>query len=168
MSTLEAAVKANITATRLETKVQRSFFVKKLERHMADKGIKIPRKVFTVMDTPFSEFNPTYREFYENRIKGQALFHVFSDMLIKIYEDLNAEKAGWEDAVEYLEDSPMKLCAIYALRRIDELEQMREDNYVDMVEEFNYLSAEETAPVKRKFNVKPYSGKDKSRWWKKT
>ena len=168
MSTMEAAVKANIVTARTDTKAKKSFFVKKLERHMADKGIKIPRRVFSVMDTPFNEFNPTYKEFYENRIKGQALFHLFSDMLMQIYEELSANKTGWEDAVEYLEDSPMKLCAIFALRRIDELEQMRDDNYVDMVEEFNYLSTAEAAPVKTKYNVKPYSGKDKSRWWKRT
>ena len=167
MSTLEATVETNMTATRTDIKTRKSFFVKKLERHMADNGIKIPRKVFSVMDTPFSEFNPTYREFYENRIKGQALFHLFSDMLINIYEEVNADKTGWEDAVEYLADSPMKLCAIYALRRIDELEQMREDNYVDMVEEFKYLTPTDSPPAKRKFNVKPYSGKDKNRWWKK-
>lgn len=168
MSTLEAVVKAGVPTNRTDIGVQKSFFVKKLERHMADKGIKIPRKVFSVMDTPFREFDPTFKEFYEKRIKGQALFHIFSDMLIQVYEDLQADKAGWEEAAEFLYDTPMKLCAIYALRRIDELEQIREDSYVDMVEEFNNLSAAEVAPVRRKYNVRPYSGKDKKRWWRKS
>ncbi len=77
---------------------------------------------------------------YEQKIKGQALFHIFSDMLVEIYQKLDADKAGWETAANYLEDTPMRICALQALKRIDELEEMPESDYLYMVEQFNGLS----------------------------
>lgn len=52
----------------------RSFFVKRLEQHLRDKGIAIPDLIFSLFDTPFSEFTPEYVKMYEERVKGQALF----------------------------------------------------------------------------------------------
>jgi len=32
---------------------------------------------------------------YEKKIKGQALFQIFADMLVEVYQQLDADKAGW-------------------------------------------------------------------------
>jgi len=163
METLEQAIK------NCERSVgsQRSFFVKRLEQHLFEKGITIPERIFTLFDTPFEDFTPEYSEMYEKKIKGQALFHIFSDMLVEIYERLEADKAGWETAANFLQDTPMRMCAMHALRRIDELEAMSESDHLYMVEQFNGLSTMQVTPKDRKFGVRPYSGASKSRWWKR-
>jgi hypothetical protein len=145
----------------------RSFFVKRLEQHFNDKGIKIPEGIFSLFDTPFSKFTPEYAKMYEQKIKGQALFHIFSDMLVEIYQKMDADKAGWEAAANYLEDTPMRICALKALKRIDELEEMPDSDYLYMVEQFNGLSEANVTPREQKFGVRPYAGAGKSHWWKK-
>ncbi len=145
----------------------KSFFVKRLEQHMADKGINIPDRIFALFDTPFGEFTPEYVEMYEQKIKGQALFHIFSDMLVEIYQGLEADKTGWESAANFLKDTPMKLCALQALQRIDQLEAMPENDYLYMAEQFSGLSSSAITPKDQKFGVRPYSGGGKNRWWKR-
>ena len=137
----------------------KSFFVKRLEQHLMEKGISIPERIFTLFDTPFDCFTPEYVAMYEQKIKGQALFYLFSDMLVEIYEHLDADKTGWEAAANFLEDTPMKVCALHALERIAELDAMPEEEYLRMVEEFNGLSAMRITPKDQKFYVRPY-GKD--------
>ena len=76
----------------------KSFFAKRLEQHLSEKGVSIPDRVFALLDTPFKDFTPEYVMMYEQKIKGQALFFLFSDMLVEIYEHLDADKTGWEAA----------------------------------------------------------------------
>jgi hypothetical protein len=163
LETLEEAVK-NCEKSTVKC---RSFFGKRLEQHMNEKGIAIPERIFSLFDTPFSAFTPEYVKMYEQKIKGQALFHIFSDMLVEIYQELDADKAGWETAANYLEDTPMRICALLALKRIDQLEEMPENDYLYMVEQFNGLSAEGITPQDQKFGVRPYAGMGKNHWWKK-
>ncbi|RJP27153.1 MAG: hypothetical protein C4536_14195 [Actinobacteria bacterium] len=145
----------------------KSFFVKRLEQHLAEKGITIPGRIFSLFDTPFDNFTPEYVSMYEQKIKGQALFHIFSDMLVEIYQRLDADKIGWESAANFLQDTPMKVCALQALKRIDQLEAMPENDYLYMVEQFSGLAASAITPKDQKFGVRPYSGNGKNRWWKK-
>ena len=145
----------------------KSFFVKRLEQHLSEKGVSIPDRVFALLDTPFKDFTPEYVMMYEQKIKGQALFHIFSDMLVEIYEHLEADKTGWEAAANFLKDTPMKVCALQALERIDQLEAMPENDYLYMVEQFNSLSSADITPKDQKFGVRPYTGGGKSRWWKR-
>ncbi|MEW6554439.1 MAG: hypothetical protein AB1384_09155 [Actinomycetota bacterium] len=163
METLEQSVK------KCEKSVSkcRSFFVKRLEQHFIDKGIKIPEGIFTLFDTPFSQFTPEYKAMYEQKIKGQALFHIFSDMLVEIYQELDADKSGWEAAANYLEDTPMRICALLAMKRIDELEELPDSDYLYMVEQFNSLSEARITPREQKFGVRPYTGAGRSHWWKR-
>jgi len=143
----------------------RSFFVKKLEQHLAEKGIKIPEIIFDLFDTPFNKFTPQYARVYEEKVKGQALFHIFSDMLIEIYEKLQADRVGWEAAANYLLDTPMKICALHALARIQQLEEMTvELDYQDLVDEFSGASTIRVTPREKKLNVKPYRDYGRSRW----
>ena len=163
METIEEAVK------KCERKVgkYKSFFVKRLEQHLVEKGISLPDRIFTLFDTPFEDFTPEYVAMYEQKIKGQALFHIFSDMLVEIYQHLDADKIGWEAAANFLLDTPMKICALNALKRIDQLEAMPENDYLYMVEQFSGVSSMQVTPKGQKFGVRPYSGAGKNRWWKK-
>ena len=145
----------------------RSFFAKRLEQHLTDKAIAVPERILHLMDTPFSEFTPEYVNMYEQKIKGQALFYIFSDMLVEIYQQLDADKAGWEAAANYLEDTPMRICALSALKKIDQLEEMPESDYLFMVEQLSGTSGPGITPKEQKFGVRPYAGTGKSRWWKK-
>ena len=135
----------------------KSFFVKRLEQHLLEKGINVPERIFSLFDTPFESFTPEYATLYEQRIKGQALFYVFSDMLVDIYEQLEADKTGWEAAANFLEDTPMKVCALHALARIDELESMPAEDYMFMVEQFSGVSSMRITPKDQKFYVRRYS-----------
>lgn len=164
MTTMQATVKDTLGG--VAPPGQRSFFSRKLERHLLEKGVRIPNRIFAVMDTPFCDFTPGCMDFYERKIKGQALFHIFSDMLIEIYENISADRLGWEDAAEFMEDTPMKVCALYTLEKIEEMDKLRERDYLYMVEEFSGLGVGTDEPPRRKFNVKPYTGKDKGRWKK--
>lgn len=163
METLEEAVKKCEKAT----VKSRSFFSKKLEQHLKEKGIAIPERIFLLFDTPFSAFTPEYAKMYEEKVKGQALFHIFSDMLVEIYQVLDADKTGWEAAANYLEDTPMRICALQALKRIDQLEEMPDDDYLYMVEQLSGVSIDGITPREQKFGVRPYAGAGKSRWWKR-
>ncbi len=163
METIEEAVKK---CERVAGKYK-SFFVKRLEQHLAEKGIKIPERIFKLFDTPFGDFTPEYTAMYEQKIKEQALFYIFSDMLVEIYQKLEAERIGWEAAANFLLDTPMKACALHALNRIDQLETMPADDYLYMVEQFSGLSSMQITPKGQKFGVRPYNGSGKSRWWKR-
>jgi hypothetical protein len=156
------ALEAEIRSCERSAGQHKSFFIKRLEQHLTERGISIPGPIFALFDTPFTDFTPESREMYEREIKGQALFHIFSDMLIEIYEGLTADRIGWEAAANYLEDTPMKVCALHALQRIGQLEQMKDEDYLYMVEEFSNRSKARVTPVDQKFNVRSYSSAGKS------
>lgn len=160
------AIETKIRSCERSTGRTKSYFAKRLEQHLAEKGIKIPSQILALFDTPFSEFSPALAKTYEQKIKGQGLDHIFSDMLVEIYEKVNADRSGWESAANFLEETPMKVCALYALERIDQLNKIEEDDYVHMVEEFSGLYAGAVTPQTRKYNVRPYMG-NKSHWWKR-
>jgi hypothetical protein len=162
---IEAAIRS---CERSQTTGSRSFFVKKLEQHFQEKGIKIPDQIFDLFDTPFTEFTPQYAKVYEERIKGQALFHIFSDMLVEIFEMLNADRTGWEAAANYLYDTPMKICALHALARIQQLEEIPEEiDYLDLMEEFSGKAKQiRVTPREQKRNIRPYRENGKGRWKK--
>lgn len=142
----------------------RSFFSKRLEQHLTDKGLQVPHQILDLFDKPFPQFTDEDKKIYEERVKGQALFHIFSDMLIEIYEWLEADRLGWETAANFLEETPMKVCALHTLKRIEELELLPSDeDYVDMVEEFKSLSKVHVTPREQKYNVKRYNGKKSRR-----
>ena len=143
----------------------RSFFIKKLEQHLHDQRLEVPHLIFDLFDTPFELFTDNDRRIYEERVKGQALFHIFSDMLIEIYERIEADRAGWETAANFLDDTPMKVCALHTLARIEELEELPdEEDYTAMVDELKSLSRVKVTPVEQKYNVRRYDDK-KGHWW---
>jgi hypothetical protein len=142
----------------------RSFFTKKLEQHVEDQGLEVPHLILDLFDKPFGVFTANDKKVYEERVKGQALFHIFSDMLIEIYEKLEADRAGWETAANFLDDTPMKVCALHTLARIEEIEMLPdEEDYAYMVEEFKSLSKVQVTPREQKYNVRRYNDKKNRR-----
>jgi len=146
------------TLDSVRTTEYRSYFIKKLEQHLKERGVKVPYNIFSVFDTPFNEFSPEYEKIYEEKIKDQALFQIFSDMLLEIYEEIGADKAGWEAAANFLQDTPMKICALYALEKIEELEYMPEPTYATVEGQPADLHI---SPTRQKLYVKPYTPKEK-------
>jgi hypothetical protein len=144
----------------VRTTEYRSYFIKKLEQHLKERGVKVPYAVFSVFDTPFNEFSPEYEKIYEEKIKDQALFQIFSDMLVEIYQDIGANKAGWEAAANFLQDTPMKICALYTLDKIEELECMPQMTYASVEEQPADLHI---SPPRQKLYVKPYTPKEKGK-----
>ena len=140
--------------------------MKRLEAYLMEKGIAIPRSIFALFDLPFEEFSPEHMDLYEQKIKGKPLFHIFSDMLVDIYQRLDADKVGWEAAANFLDDTPMRVCALHALRRIDQLESMQDDDYEDMVEQLRSLARAPVTPREHKYNIRPYATGGKNHWWK--
>jgi hypothetical protein len=141
----------------------RSFFVKRLEQHLLEKSVNVPSNIFDLFDTPFVEFTPEYSRVYEHKVKGQALFHIFSDMLLEIFESIDADRIGWEAAANYLEDTPMKVCALHTLTRIQQLEEMPDYESLDLAEELSVNTSSVVTPRAQKLYVKPYVGVGKGR-----
>lgn len=133
----------------------KSFFIKKLEHYLEEQGIDIPEEILDLMDTPFEEFTPEHAALYEEKVKGQALTFIFTDNLIEIYHHLGADRAGWEAAVHFLPDTPMKVIALGALQRIDELERIPEPEPDPFAGDGEAPAARFT-PQDRKFNVRRY------------
>ena len=133
----------------------KSFFAKKLEHYLAEQGIDIPEEIIDLLDTPFDQFTPGHAALYEEKVKGQALAFIFTDNLIEIYHQLGADRAGWEAAVHFLPDTPMKVIALGALSRIDELEKIPEPEELDPCLG-GAEALEGMTPQDRKFNVRRY------------
>ena len=144
----------------VRTTEYRSYFTKKLELHLKGRGMEVPSDIFSVFDTPFNEFSPEYEMIYEEKIKDQALFQIFSDMLVEIYEEIGADKAGWEAAANFLQDTPMKICALYTLEKIEELEYMPETTYASVEAQPVDLHI---SPPRQKLYVKPYTPNGKGK-----
>lgn len=161
VETIEYAIRSCERSTGTK---HRSFFLKRLEQHLVEKGLKIPELIFDLFDTPFEDFTPEYKKVYEEKVKGQALFHIFSDMLIEIYEKLQADRIGWETSANFLEDTPMKVCALHALARIQQLEELPEEqDDVAMAQELTGLFATHVTPQEQKLYAKPYIDTGKGR-----
>jgi hypothetical protein len=141
-------------------KVVRSFFTKKLERKFEEKELQIPQKLINLLDVPFEEFTPRDRELYESNLKPLAF--VFAEHLMEVYEVMGRPRRGWEEMLDRLKDSPIKVMASLVLH---------EDEKVQSMEDFPVEEEEvpEASSGKTKINVRPYRDRDrnKERWWEK-
>ncbi len=141
-------------------KVIRSFFTKKLERKFDEKDLDVPQQLIALMDIPFEEFTPEDRELYETRLKPLAF--VFAEHLMEVYEVMGRPRKGWEDMLDRIKDSPIKVMASLVLHE-DEKVQAMDDIRIE--EEENA----EASAGREKINVRPYRDKErnKERWWEK-
>ncbi|MDY6795454.1 MAG: hypothetical protein SWK76_09290 [Actinomycetota bacterium] len=119
--------------------LQRSFFSRRLERYVEGK-VDVSRRIFTVLDTPFKEFTPMCERLYREKIESNYMLPMFSDMLVEIYRKLDADKYGWEAAANFLDETPMKRCALDAMHKAERLKKRAGDGFAYMVRENGSLS----------------------------
>lgn len=125
---------------------RRSFFTKKLERKLDERGIKVPASIISMLDKPFAEFTPEDRETYETEFKGRQLTILFSDILDELYEETGRVSSGWNAMCRYLKETPMKLIATYVVQEEERLEEMAAPPEQEDADR----------PVREKLNVRPY------------
>lgn len=92
-----------------------SFFTRRLANKLKEKGIDVPQTFLLFMDTPMKTFNENQVMYFEQKIC--RLFPSFVATLEEVFQDLKADKEGWEDMVDHLgkEDTPIKICATAVL-----------------------------------------------------
>ncbi len=143
-------------------KVFRSYFTKKLERKLEEKGLDAPQHLLNLMDVPFEEFTPEDRELYETEFKPLAF--VFADHLTEVYRSMGSPRQGWEEMLERLKDSPAKVVAKLVIHVEEKIQTVEEPTEL-----------EEEPPLaptgKSKINVRTYRNREqersKERWWEK-
>lgn len=141
-------------------KVIRSFFTKKLERKFEEKELSVPQQLISLMDVPFEEFTPEDRELYETRLK--PLSFVFAEHLMEVYEVMGRPRKGWQDMLDRIKDSPIKVMASLVLHEDEKVQAT--DDFPDDEEEIAEVPA-----GREKINVRPYRERErnKERWWEK-
>ncbi|MBC7231102.1 MAG: hypothetical protein H5T74_12025 [Actinobacteria bacterium] len=112
---------------------RRSFFTRKLERKLEERGIKVPEAIIALLDRPFEEFTPEDRALYEAEFKGRQLTILFSDLLDELYEETGKCESGWSAMCRFLKDTPMKLIATYVLQEEERLEEVGEPSPSDLL-----------------------------------
>ena len=142
-------------------RIHRSFFTKKLERAFRDKGLEVPQRLLSIMDVPFEELTPDERELYENEIKPLAF--VFAEYLMEVYEIMGRPTRGWEEMLERVGPSPIKVLATLVIHEEQSLEAIPDDDD-GAFEDKSIVSAPQ-----EKFSVRAYSDRamQKERWWEK-
>jgi hypothetical protein len=142
-------------------KIFRSFFVKKLERKFEEKELEVPQQLLSLMDVPFEQFTPEDKELYETKIKPLAF--VFVEHLMEVYEVMGRPRRGWEEMLERVDPSPIKVLASLVIHE-DEKAQCMEDE-PDPADVTPLVSA----PAE-KISVRVYARdreQSKERWWEK-
>ena len=145
-----------------QRQVFRSYFTKKLERKFQEKDMNMPQYLINLMDVPFEQFNEEDKENYETHLKPLA--YVFAEQLAEVYETMGRPRDGWEEMLERVDPTPMKVWATLVLYQQEEAQQL-EDDLDLMVEE----PIQTSAPTE-KIKVRPYPNKadqQKERWWEK-
>jgi hypothetical protein len=140
-------------------KVFRSFFTKKLERKFVEKELEVPQQLLNLMDVSFDHFTPEDKELYEVEIKPLAF--VFVEHLMEVYEVMGRPRRGWEEMLERLDPSPIKMLATLVIHEDEKVQQLEE--IPDPMEEASMVSA----PAE-KISVRVYRENQKQeRWWEK-
>ncbi|NPV60264.1 MAG: hypothetical protein HPY75_11490 [Actinobacteria bacterium] len=125
----------------------KSYFTKKLERKLEERGIKVPAAILSLLDKPFDQFTPEDKDFYEAEFKGRQLLILFSDLLAELYEETGKCESGWSAMCRFLKDTPIKLMATYVLKEEERLEEAVEEAP---------LEPEAGSRPREKYNVRRY------------
>ncbi len=146
--------------TPTKRKFFRSFFTKKLERKFEEKELEVPQQLLSLMDVPFEEFTPDDKELYEAKIKPLAF--VFVEHLMEVYEVMGKPRRGWEEMLERIDPSPIKVLATLVIHEDEKVQQL--EVVPDPVE----VEPTVSAPTE-KISVRVYKDKEtnRERWWEK-
>ena len=135
----------------------RSIFTRKLERKLQEKGMDMPVRILSLLDIPFDEFGEEERQVYEAQLKPLAF--VLAEHLQEVYEEMGCPRAGWEDALGRLKDSPIKVIAALVLHEEERSRAMPEEDLPD--------EPPPEAPRKVKVKVTIPRQTKRERWWEK-
>lgn len=91
--------------------IRTSFFTRKLANKLNQKGSPIPQPVMVFLDTPLCSFGEDQRNYFDQ--KFCPLIPTIISILEEVFEDLGADREGWEDMLTYSgdADTPIKICA---------------------------------------------------------
>jgi len=131
--------------------VRKSFFTKRIEKAIKDR-VEVSDCVFALFDTPFDQFTPDCEELFERELVKRSVFWMFSEVLAKIYHEMNADRQGWEAAADFLKDTPIKYCALHAMEKVEKSKASSKVDGADM----NENSRLNLRPDDEKFGVRPY------------
>ncbi|MDY6794429.1 MAG: hypothetical protein SWK76_03980 [Actinomycetota bacterium] len=142
-------------------KIFRSFFTKKLERKFEEKEMDIPQRLINLMDVPFEQFTVEDKDLYENQLKPLA--YVFAEHLAEIYEVMGRPRRGWEEMLDRIDPSPIKVWATLVIHEEDKVQAMPEP--IEIVEEAQPAISSQ----REKYSVRAYPSKEdkRERWWEK-
>ncbi len=127
---------------------RKSYFTKKLEHKLEERGIKVPASIIALLDKPYDKFTPEDRRIYEQEFEGRQLKILFSDLLDELFEETGRVVSGWTAMCRFLKDTPMKDIALYVIAEEERLEAVSQQP--------SPLEGERDGPVREKFYVKPY------------
>lgn len=160
MDAIEPGGSTQQTPTK-KKRIFRSFFTKKLERKFEEKELEVPQQLLGLMDLPFEDFTPEDTEIYEAKIKPLAF--VFVEHLMEVYETMGRPRRGWEEMLERVDPSPIKVLASLVIHEDEKARLMYDEPDPD-----------EATPIvsapNDKISVRVY-GREKEqnreRWWEK-
>jgi hypothetical protein len=97
--------------TSFPKEIRTSFFTRKLSLKMDKMGSPIPPPVMAFLDTPLATFNDQQKEYFDQ--KFCPLIPNLISLLEEIFNELGADREGWEDMLTYSGkgDTPIKICA---------------------------------------------------------
>lgn len=146
----------------------RSFFTKRLEVKVEERGMDLPYSYIALMDVPIEDFTPEQQAFYETEFKLYTYF--FIEIIIDLYEALGSHREGWEDMLGRLPDTPIKELVSLALHEKarlegfdDGMEEAPQDSF-DLMEMGQPLTL---TTEKRVIRTGPVEDSKKERWWGK-
>ncbi len=126
---------------------RKSYFTKKLERKLEERGVRVPASIIALLDKTYDKFTPEDRRLYEQEFEGRQLKILFSDLLDELFEETGRVASGWTAMCRFLKDTPMKDIALYVIA---------EEERLEAVSQPPPLGGEQEVPVREKFYVKPY------------
>jgi len=88
-----------------------SFFTRKLTAKCQKMGMNIPPSVMAFLDTPLCSFNEEQARYFEEKFR--PLIPRLISILEEVYDELGADREGWEDMITYSvkQETPIGICA---------------------------------------------------------
>ena len=91
--------------------IRTSFFTRKLSNKLDQQGSPIPPPIMLFLDTPLCTFNDEQREYFDQ--KFCPLIPNIISILEEVFNDLGADREGWDDLLTYgaKSETHIKICA---------------------------------------------------------
>ncbi len=147
----------------------KSFFTRRLEVKVRERGMDLPPEFISIMDVPFDSFTEEQEAFYQAEFKPYTYF--FIEILIDLYEALGAHREGWEDMAGRLPDCPIKELVKLALHERARLEGfddgIEEEPAFDPLEMSKPVTLSTEKKVVKTYRPSEPASSKKGRWWEK-